>query len=501
MTVLIIILALIVLLVAVVLIRTAAFKPPRANPAAAPILAPEPAAEVLGRLSRAISFPTVCTQAYEGTDFGPFEGFIGFLAGAFPLFHKTCELKRINGYALVFCWKGNKTGLKPMILTAHYDVVPVEKGTEAEWQEPGYSGAISGGKVWGRGTLDIKSQLMAHLEAAENLMRRGFQPARDFYFIYGQDEETGGRNGAAKVAEYLDEQGIRPEGVLDEGGMVVSGVLKGVKAPLALIGVAEKGFCNYEMTLSGEGGHSSMPPVHTALGNAARLVTEIEKRPYPAKLTAPVEGMLRNIAGEMGFLVRMAVANLWLFRPLLLRIFSANPVTNSMVRSTFAATMARASDAANVLPQKAAVTVNVRLLPGDTVDAVEGYFRGLAGKVPGAVKGRPGTDISIKTLVPAEASKISPAGGETGPVYEYLEKLIGEFFPNAISSPFLVMGGTDARKYYRVSDQVYRFTPVLVTDAEKNTAHNTNEYITIENYGRMILFYERFIEGFDPSRG
>jgi carboxypeptidase PM20D1 len=369
----------------------------------------------------------------------------------------------------------------------------MEKGTEGEWKYPGYSGEIAEGKVWGRGTLDIKGQLMAQIEAAESLMAKNFVPERDFFFIYGQDEEIGGRNGATKVAEWLESEKIEPEGVLDEGGMVVEGVLKGVTAPLALIGVAEKGFCNYEMTVSGEGGHSSMPPAHSALGYAARLAAEVEKNPYPAKLTAPVEGMLRNIAGEMGFAVRMAVANLWLFKGLLLKVLGANPVTNAMARSTFAVTMARASDAANVLPQKAAVTVNVRLLPGDTVEAVKTWFRDLALRALPPVNGKEGAGIAINTLVPAEASKVSPS---SGPLYDYLAALIGSIYPNALVSPYLVMGGTDARKYYSVCDNVYRFTPAIVTDAEKNTTHNTGEYISIENYGRMILFYQRFIEGF-----
>jgi carboxypeptidase PM20D1 len=356
--------------------------------------------------------------------------------------------------------------------------------------------------VWGRGTLDIKSQLTAHLEAAENLMRRGFTPQRDFYFIYGHDEEVGGRNGAMKVAEYLESRGFRAEGVLDEGGFVISGALKGVNAPLALIGVAEKGFCNYEISIAGTGGHSSMPPLHTSLGTAAALIREIEAHPLPPRLTPPVRDMLRAAAGEMGFALRMALANLWLFRPLLFRIFAAGAVTRAMVGTSLAATRAQASDAANVLPQNTTITVNARLLPGDTLAMVERHLAGLAEQViaadrekaGGAAGPEKGRGYAITRLIPLEASPLSPAAGA---VYEKLTTLIGEFYPNAITAPYLVMGGTDARKYYAVSDHVYRFTPILVTDAEKNTAHSTNESISIVNYGRMIRFFERFIGEFD----
>jgi carboxypeptidase PM20D1 len=277
--------------------------------------------------------------------------------------------------------------------------------------------------------------------------------------------------------------------VLDEGGCVVSGVLKGVKPPLALIGVAEKGFCNYGFTVNGEGGHSSMPPSHTALGNAAYLIREIENHPMKPRLTAPVAGMLRNIAGEMGFVVRMAVANIRLFKPLLLRVFTANPVTGAMARTTFAATMAQAGDAPNVLPRKAKFTVNARLLPGDTVESVGAYLAALSGKVLGAT-------VTMTTDAEAEPSAVSPARGE---LYGKLRSLTGELYPNALVSPYLVMGGTDARKYESVTDHVYRFTPILVTDAEKNTAHNTNESISIENYGRMIHFFRRLIGEFDQA--
>ena len=473
-------------LAAAVITSTLLFHPPRGRADAAPYDTPDAAGEVLARLSKAISFPTICTQDYQGTDFAPFEDFIAFLAEAYPLFHQTCPLERVNGYALVYRWKGADASLPPMLLTAHYDVVPVEAGTETDWNYPPFSGAVAEGRIWGRGTLDIKSQITAHLEAAETLMRQGFVPRRDFYFVYGQDEEIGGRNGAYKTADYFAEKGIRLEGVLDEGGFAVSGVIKGVAAPLALIGIAEKGFCNYELTMEGAGGHSSMPPAHTALGNAARLITAIEDHPLPARLPAPTLQLLRGIAGEMGLAVRMAVANLWLFKPLILTILKKSAVTNALIRTTCAATMAKASEAANVLPQKAQAVVNVRILPGDTVESVQAHIKKLAGQLP----------LTIRLLAAEEPSKVSPTEGRA---FRRITALIGEIFPGVIAAPYLVMGGTDARKYYKVCDHVYRFTPMMITNEEKDTAHSTNESISVANYSRMIYFFTKFIEGFDTE--
>ncbi|GHU84721.1 peptidase M20 [Spirochaetia bacterium] len=481
MIIVLIVAALLALTVAVVLIRTCAFKPPVSPQQTAPQESGDVAPEVLARLSRAIAIPSVSTQIYEDTDFAPFDAFIAFLQESYPLFHKTTELTRINTYALVYHWKGQNPSLKPVMLTGHYDVVPVEAGTEGDWKYPAFSGEVAEGRIWGRGTLDMKNQLIAHLEAAESLMKKGFVPHRDFYFVYGHDEEVGGGNGAGKVSEYFAEKGLRFEGILDEGGLVVSNVIKGVRPPLALIGLGEKGFCNYKLTFDGEGGHSSMPPPHTALGNAAKFLTIVEGHPLPARLTPPVLGMLRNIAGEMGFAVRMAVSNLWLFRPLLLKILSGSPSTNAMIRTTFAATMAKASDAANVLPLKAEVTINARLLSGDTVESVASYLKTLGSAL----------QFTVEEITPAEPSAISPASGA---IYEHIKATIAEIYPNALTTPYLVMGGTDSRKYYNVCGHIYRFMPVQVTNDEKNTMHSTNESISIANYGRMIRFFERFIE-------
>jgi carboxypeptidase PM20D1 len=483
MGILLTVLAVIIVLVAVVLARTFAFNPPRSGPVT-PYDPGEVDEAVLARLSKAISIPTVCAQNYDDTNFAPFDEYIDFIQNAFPLFHEKTELTRVNRYALVYRWRGADSGLLPLMLTAHYDVVPVEAGTEDAWKYPGFSGQVAEGRIWGRGTLDIKSQMIAHMEAAEALMREGFTPQRDFLFVYGQDEEIGGMAGASKVVERFIQEGVRLEGVIDEGGFVVSGVIKGVSAPLALVGVAEKGLCNYQLSLAGAGGHSSMPPPHTALGELAKVLTNIEKRPLPTRLTPPTLELLRSIAGEMGFVTRMAAANLWLFRPVLLKALTGNPATNALVRTTFAATMARASDAANVLPQRVQATVNVRLLPGDTVAGVAAYLKEAGGN----------PDLGVEHPLAAEPSKTSPTDSA---VYQKIAQRVQSLLPGVIVTPYLVTGGTDARKYYPVSDNIYRFTPLLVSNEEKDAVHNTNESVSVENYGRMIVFFRQLIETFD----
>jgi carboxypeptidase PM20D1 len=430
--------------------------------------------DAVSRLSRAIQIPTVSNQSYEETNFAPFDEFLDFLRESFPLFHSTCEVEPVNTYSRLYRWRGKDATREPVLFAAHYDVVPA--GDE-NWTHPPFSGALSDDRVWGRGTLDIKSQLTAHMEAAEALMRQGFTPEGDVYFAYGHDEEVGGERGAANIAALLAERGVRLGGVLDEGGMVVTGALNGVSSPVALIGVAEKGSTHYEITVQGGGGHSSMPPRTTALGQVAELIRRIEKNPLPARLTPPVLAMLQNVAPEMGGVTAFAVRHANIFGGLLTSVLSKGPTTNAMIRTTFAATMAKASDAANVLPQSATVTVNVRLLSGDTVESVAAYFKKLAAEIP----------ISIRTLCDDGPTPISPLGGD---FYDKLADGAKKLYPDAIVTPYLMIGGADARKYSAICENIYRFTPIKITNEEKDTIHNRDENLSVENYARMIKFYE-----------
>ncbi|MDR3314865.1 MAG: M20 family peptidase [Coriobacteriales bacterium] len=474
-----VIIFIIVVLAVVVLVRTFTFKPPQAAQGKSAWEPDRLDEEALRRLSAAIRIKTISSVDYDSWDFTPFDQFKSFLQEAFPLFHEQCKREVVNGYALIYRWQGSDESLLPIALMAHYDVVPVEEGTEDDWQHPPFAGEIADGIIWGRGTLDIKSQLLAYLEAAERLMRSGFQPQRGVYFCFGHDEETGGAHGTQRTVAHLREQGVRFEAVLDEGGTVVSGALKGVEVPIALIGIAEKGTSNYELSLEGEGGHSSMPPTHTSLGLAARLITQIENHPLPLSLTPPVELMLRSLSGQMGFAVRLAVANLWLMRPLLLRVLAASSVTNALVRTTFAVTQAKGSDACNVLPQQTTIRINVRLLSGDTVASVNAYFAALAAKS--------GVSVRITPVLQNEASPISPIDT---PFYASIQGLLSQIYPNAIASPYLVAGGTDSRYFYALSNNVYRLSPVWITEHDRTTIHSTNESLSAVNYERMIHFYE-----------
>ena len=172
----------------------------------------------------------------------------------------------LGDYTILYRWPGSDATLPPILLTAHYDVVPVLPGTEDLWTHQPFAGDIADGIVWGRGTLDDKSAVVAQLEAATLLLKAGFKPARTVYFSFGHDEEVGGTRGAAEVAAYLAEQKVRLAWSLDEGSFVLDGLLPGVKPLMAAVNVAEKGSVTLQVVAKGAGGHSSLPPPQTAVG-------------------------------------------------------------------------------------------------------------------------------------------------------------------------------------------------------------------------------------------
>lgn len=144
---------------------------------------------------------------------------------------------------LVFHWPGRNSAAAPILLLAHQDVVPVDRGTEMDWTYPAFAGVRADGYIWGRGALDDKASMMVILEVTERLLSLGFQPPRDVWLAFGHDEEVGGRDGAAQVATIIQAKELRFALVLNEGGIVLDG-FAGTDGMTAFVGIGEKGiFC------------------------------------------------------------------------------------------------------------------------------------------------------------------------------------------------------------------------------------------------------------------
>ncbi len=480
--------AVIIILLVIILLRTIRFSMNRQDLTGIPAeVSTTDGARAADSLSRAVRFKTVSYSDYALFNYSEFIAFLDFLKERYPLVNSTFESEVINTYSIVYRWKGIDSTLNPLLLLGHYDVVPVEKGTEEKWKYHPFGGIIEEGKLWGRGSLDMKVQIISHLEAAEELLKEGFTPLRDIWFSYNFDEEQRGMRGASEAEKYFRDRGIRFDTVFDEGGCIVQGAMPGVEPPLALIGLGEKGCSNIRIRVKGTGGHSSMPPRHTALGKLSRIITDLENNPMPSRLTAPVREMLAETGPEMSLPTRIVLSNLFLFKPLLMKIFSANSKTNAMIRTSLSATMSHSGDAPNVLPLTAEAVINARLLPGDSYNDVIEHIKKVASKscLP--------EEIEFEALLKDEASALSPSDTEQ---YGKIKRTINEFYPQALVSPYLMMGGSDSSKFTSLSDHVYRFMPILINNEELGTMHNSNEHISLENITRSTAFFKKFISDY-----
>jgi carboxypeptidase PM20D1 len=448
---------------------------------AAPAVAVAPDS-ALAHLAGALRIPTVSRTRYADTDTIPFDQLQAYLRRTFPLVHQRLKLQTVSHYGLLYEWPGTNLALKPLLLLAHQDVVPVPPGTESQWTRPPFAGQQAGGYLYGRGALDDKLNVLGQLEAVEALLRSGFQPQRTVLLAFGHDEETLGLRGATALAALLQTQHPQLEMVLDEGGLVKADGVAGLAQPVALIGVSEKGYLTLELSASGQGGHSSMPPALTSVGRVAAAVARLEAAPFPARLDGGVSSLLAYLAPAVPFGKRLVFANQWLFGALIKKSLAATPSGNAALRTTTAPTIMRGGDKDNVLPIGATATVNFRLLPGDSVSAV---LRRVTEIVD---------DPQVQVKMVGKGRSASPVSGTDNAAFQTLHRTIKSVFPQALVAPYVMVGAADARAYASLCPQAtYRFMPVLMDQAAIESLHGTNERLRAAAYQDVIRFYAALI--------
>jgi FtsP/CotA-like multicopper oxidase with cupredoxin domain/acetylornithine deacetylase/succinyl-diaminopimelate desuccinylase-like protein len=434
------------------------------------------------RLAGAIRARTLASEEPAHFDPAAFRALHDHLESAFPRVHARLRRELVGTYSLLYQWPGRDRSLKPILLSGHLDVVPVEPGTERDWQHQPFAGDIADGFIWGRGAIDNKSAVVGTLEAVEMLLAEGVQPVRTVYLAFGHDEEVGGTAGAARIAALLTTRGVQLEMVLDEGGVVADGLLPGMSRPVALVGVAEKGFVTIELSTRTPGGHSSLPPRETAVGILSAAVARLEQTPMRPHLEGATRELFERTASELPILKRLALANLWLTAPLVLRQLEANPTTNAMIRTTAAPTIFQAGTKDNVLPSTARAVVNFRVLQGDSIDGIVKHVRDAIHDTRVAVR--------VAGRFSAEPSPVSSTASQS---FRTLERSIRRTFPETVVAPYLVVVATDARHYAPLSLNVFRFLPVRLTAADLERMHGRNERIGIREYESAIGAYRQVL--------
>ena len=476
MTVLYIVLILIAAFLAVLLIRTARFRP-----APEPERRPEPVefdrAAAVGALQKLVRCRTVSYTESGKEDDGEFEKLIALLPELYPRVFSACTMQRLEDRGLLFRWPG-KSREEPRVFMAHYDVVPV---VPDGWTKPPFDGLIEDGVMWGRGTLDTKATFNGVLFAADHLIGQGFVPEHDCWFAFSGGEEINGP-GAEHIVRWFEDNGIRPGLVLDEGGAVVEDVFPGVKEPCCLIGIAEKGQVNLTFTVRSDGGHASAPKPHTPIGVLSKACCRVEDHPFRSHLTAPVREMFDTLGRHSTFLYRMIFANLWCFRGALdLLCRKTGGELNALMRTTVAFTQASGSEAPNVIPPEAAMTANLRLNSEDSVASAVAYVRSVVGS--GAVE-----------LEQRKAMEPSPVSVPWCREWDLVASAAADTWPGSLVSPYLMIQCSDSRHYRDLSDRVYRFSAMDLTAEERRSIHGNDEHIRLETAGRAVEFYIRLMK-------
>ena len=436
---------------------------------------------IVRHLAEAIRYQTISNEDADAIDASAFEAFRSFLRTTYPRVFGTLEVATISGHSLLIRWSGQDPALAPVLFDAHYDVVPIEPGTEGDWTHPPFSGLIEDGYVWGRGAIDDKMSVIATFEALEALIAEGFAPARTLYFAFGHDEEAGGFRGAAAMARHLEENGVRLAYMVGEGGGVVLAYPLMPDRTVAMIALAEKEYVTFRLFAEGQGGHSSSPPEDSALVRVARAVTRIHEQPLEAKLVPPVDMMFREVGAHTGGLTGFMLRNQWLAGPMLVSQLADDPVGRSLVRTTTAVTLFDAGIKENVVPQRAEATVNLRLLPGDTVESVKAEVAALIDDEQVVIEAR-------------SWGESPPVADPDGPGYARIRAAIEEAVPGAVVIPGLLTATTDTRHYRALTDDLYRFHPMHLDLSEPIGVHDTNERVSIEGVVRSVALSRALIE-------
>lgn len=470
-----ILLGMLCLFILIITLRTLFFRP-KAQPPVTDRAEEFPQDRAVDALAQLVRCKTISYNDPALEDDAEFEKLISLLPVLYPHVMEVCSMERLPDRALLLCWPG-KSSDEPVVLMAHYDVVPV---TEENWKKPPFAAIIEDGVMWGRGTLDTKVTFNAIFSAAEHLISQNFQPQQDIYFAFSGGEEINGK-GAPNIVQYFIDHQIQPAMVVDEGGAVVENVFPGVSAPCGLIGIGEKGMMNAQLRTVSSGGHASAPKPHTPVGVLAAACKKIEDHPFPAHIDGPAAQMFDTLGRHSTLLYRIIFANLWCFGWIIDSLGrTAGGEMNALLRTTVAFTQMQGSSARNVIPPEAKMVANMRLNPNDSTESALMRLK--------KVVNDPAVEItSLESFEPSPVSSTNCAA------WDKVAAAVAETWPGCIVSPYLMVQCSDSRHYGRICDKVYRFSAMDLTAEERGTIHGNNERIRLECIHRSVAFYIRLM--------
>lgn len=474
------ILILIVVFVGILLFNTLRFESRQITAEPIQVIDIPPAA--VDNFSKSLQIETISPENLEEFDSTQFKLFSTFLEATYPLTDSLLEKQVFNTFSYLYKWEGSDPGLDPIILLAHLDVVPVIAENLPDWKHKPFGGEIIEDTVWGRGAIDDKNVVISVMESTELLLKQGYQPKRGIYLAIVHDEEIGGFRGALPIANYLKEQGVKAEYILDEGGYITQGIIPDMDPAVALIGIAEKGFLSLELSVKIEGGHSSIPKKETAIDILAHAIATLKENPFPAKISPPIEGFIDYLGPELPFVKKMVFANSAIFSSMIIGVYEEKPSGNALVRTTTAPTIFNSGLKDNVVPQFAKATINFRILPGESVASVVERVKTTM------------DDERISIKINAFQSEPSSVSDTASFGFTTVQKTIAQVYPGMIVSPYLMVGATDSRHFNEIAKTTYRFTPITIFPENIKSFHGLNERLSVTEFENSIRFYVQLIK-------
>ncbi|AFD06454.1 M20 family peptidase [Solitalea canadensis] len=430
----------------------------------------------------AIRIKTVSFEDTSQVDTTQFSANLKFMETTYPNLNKTLKREVISKYSLLYTWPGKNPSLKPVVLMGHMDVVPVEEASLGKWKADPFGGEIKQDTIWGRGSVDDKITVITVMEAIEKLVSEGFQPEQTIYLAFGHDEEISGKEGASKIAALLKSRGVKAEFVMDEGGLIIDGIIP--DKSIALVGTAEKGYLTIDLEVNASGGHSSAPGKETAIDILTSTITKIRTNPFKSSFTTPTLELVEYLGPEMPGFLKAVFANKWITKPLIQKEYEKTDRGAAQFHTTIAPTILKSGFKDNVLPTVATATINFRILPGETPETVLEHVKKAVND--------PRVKITPRTESQANPSKISSSQAKG---FLAIAKTNKQLNPDIPVSPFLLIAVTDSRYYADITDNIYRYVPSKLVGY-----HDVNERIAVKDYKGAIAFYYQMIKNLNEIK-
>lgn len=460
--------------------------------------------------------------------------FSEYLESTFPLTHEKLTLEHINTHGLVFTWQGENQSLKPTLLLAHQDVAPIQPDTDDIWKYSPFSGEFDGTYVWGRGSTSTKSNLIAIMEAVEELLEFGFSPKRTVVLAFGFDQEISGYQGARQIALHLLER-YGEDGVallIDEGPGISR--YEDIGSRIALPALAEKGYFTAEILVHMESGHSSAPPEKNSITVMADLANKITSSPYEYLLNEANPSLdamfcfgqhIDRITTMFREIIKRADRDTKSINMYLGDLAKNLPHLKPLFQTTQSHVMIKGGSKADFIPERTSLLINHRIIPGNTIDDVKHHLEKVVKAFIADFNDREGHNEQKKLkfiywdqkdMVNSIGLRALPDSSEPSPQtshsvngttpYSVLHGTIRASYQDEFDfiAPILNLGNTDSRHYDNVTKHIFRFSPGQdMADSMDNPlgihAYGSNEKANMRAHVNGMKWYSMFIRNMDEA--